>query len=49
MTTDRAVSWIAAVPADYVSASGEVRVGAYAESSSDFVQRTDLVSVTIEY
>jgi chitodextrinase len=49
VTSDRPVSWAAAVPADYVSATGQVRVSAYAESTSDFVQRTDLVSVTIAF
>lgn len=49
VTADRLVTWDAPVPADFVSASGEVRVSAFGERSRDFLFRSDLISITVGY
>jgi subtilisin family serine protease len=49
VTADRLVTWNAAVPSDFVSSTGEVRVGAFGERSRDFLLRSDLISITVGY
>ena len=49
VTADRLVTWNAAVPGDFVSSTGEVRVSALGERSRDFLLRSDLISITVGY
>lgn len=49
VTADRLVPWDATVPADFVSATGEVQVSAFAERTRDFLLRSDLISITVGY
>jgi subtilisin family serine protease len=49
VTADRARTWVTTTPADYVSASGEVRLRVRATRSSSFRTRTDLVRFSVEY
>ena len=36
-------------PSDFVSSTGEMRVSAFGERTSDFLLRTDLISITVGY